>query len=482
MNLADLRARLPDLRARLAAIDATIIQQRTLLEHLERDRRAIYNELQSFTYPVLTLPPEITSDIFLHSLPDESQPTDPLSSPLLLRTVCKTWKNIALSTPALWATLSFDVDRLQIGTGVEGFQSIIKNWFDRAGRCPLTLILRGHIGETFLENEYIINEIVRFYASRLRNLGLHMDAKDFYALEDVGPFPLLQALTIGFPFNDSTFLNEHLLGQGVFQDTPVLRQLTLMNDAVPLSATVAWQHLTSFRGGLYTLEKCIEVLRLAPLLTDCSFCVEPGSDDYNGGIFSHPCLQVLSLVDHPDDDSTADIFKHITLPSLHTLRIEASVIDLDPTSFQSFVHRSSPPLRTFSLSGFYDDEDPFRPGSLRCMAKLTHLDLELPDMGDEWIASLLRLLANEGKDFLPELQNVCFRDCVYPVARYADMAQCLYSRWKPAREGIADLRSFKLIWAHRPTFDKATVYPLRELAAAGAIIHIGTTENNHFGL
>ncbi|KAJ7146177.1 hypothetical protein C8R44DRAFT_599326, partial [Mycena epipterygia] len=85
------------LRDRLAALDAQI-------SVLEAERKIIRKELRTISYPVLKLPPEITSGIFVHCLP--TLPSDPrlLEAPLLLLGICKGWREIALQTPALWAS------------------------------------------------------------------------------------------------------------------------------------------------------------------------------------------------------------------------------------------------------------------------------------------------------------------------------------------------------------------------------------------
>ncbi|KAJ6630351.1 hypothetical protein B0H10DRAFT_1649973, partial [Mycena sp. CBHHK59/15] len=55
-------------------------------------------------YPILTLPLEITSEIFSHCLPPNILMVEPSTSaaPLLLTEICRTWRTIALSTPGLW--------------------------------------------------------------------------------------------------------------------------------------------------------------------------------------------------------------------------------------------------------------------------------------------------------------------------------------------------------------------------------------------
>ncbi|KAJ7462172.1 hypothetical protein FB451DRAFT_984279, partial [Mycena latifolia] len=73
------------------------------LNELEDSRWAIQQQIDCSIYPILTLPPEITSENFVNCLPNinNSQP-DPLKAPLLLLNICSTWKKFVLSTPALW--------------------------------------------------------------------------------------------------------------------------------------------------------------------------------------------------------------------------------------------------------------------------------------------------------------------------------------------------------------------------------------------
>ncbi|KAJ7637225.1 hypothetical protein B0H17DRAFT_1187451 [Mycena rosella] len=58
-------------------------------------------------YPILTLPPEITSEIFLYSPPTfysnpERNSANPREASMLLCYVCTTWREVTLSTPALY--------------------------------------------------------------------------------------------------------------------------------------------------------------------------------------------------------------------------------------------------------------------------------------------------------------------------------------------------------------------------------------------
>ncbi|KAJ7741114.1 hypothetical protein B0H16DRAFT_1378380, partial [Mycena metata] len=56
------------------------------------------------TYPVLTLPAKLVSEIFIHFLPayPKRPPIKGVLSPFTLGQICRTWRDIALSMPRLW--------------------------------------------------------------------------------------------------------------------------------------------------------------------------------------------------------------------------------------------------------------------------------------------------------------------------------------------------------------------------------------------
>ncbi|KAJ7181065.1 hypothetical protein C8R46DRAFT_839742, partial [Mycena filopes] len=61
--------------------------------------------LESTVYPILTLPVEITAEIFGHCLPDTPAPPSSTIAPMLLTRICQQWRSIACGTPRLWAAL-----------------------------------------------------------------------------------------------------------------------------------------------------------------------------------------------------------------------------------------------------------------------------------------------------------------------------------------------------------------------------------------
>ncbi|KAJ7621749.1 hypothetical protein DFH06DRAFT_948572, partial [Mycena polygramma] len=92
---------------RLAELDAQI-------PVLEAERRKIQRQLRTLKFPVLTLPVEVTSEIFICCLPPAfSKDTGfdiehgwmrPLlvGAPLVFLHVCRAWRDVAIGTPRLW--------------------------------------------------------------------------------------------------------------------------------------------------------------------------------------------------------------------------------------------------------------------------------------------------------------------------------------------------------------------------------------------
>ncbi|KAJ7715990.1 hypothetical protein B0H16DRAFT_1741611 [Mycena metata] len=146
-------------RAFLVEIASTINEFRKSLEQLEDMERDVTATLAAVKYPVLTLPNEITSRIFVGCLPNDGHvlPT-PSAAPLLLAQICRHWRQVALSTCALWS--SFDLP----GSG-DGSAFLLETWSTRAKGYPLSLTFsgRGHN----LRQEYL-----RPISAQLRELEL----------------------------------------------------------------------------------------------------------------------------------------------------------------------------------------------------------------------------------------------------------------------------------------------------------------------
>ncbi|KAJ7742791.1 hypothetical protein B0H16DRAFT_1463876 [Mycena metata] len=108
---------------------------------LVEEKISIQRSLDSIVYPILTLPVEVTAEIFVHCLPERSFHPSGKVAPLLLSGICRQWRDIACSTPKLWAVLGLNFSR-----GLRpNFQLLLLEWLRRARTARLSLRLaRAH--------------------------------------------------------------------------------------------------------------------------------------------------------------------------------------------------------------------------------------------------------------------------------------------------------------------------------------------------
>ncbi|KAK7033404.1 hypothetical protein R3P38DRAFT_3186940 [Favolaschia claudopus] len=129
------RALLIENDAQILEIEAQISEPHSAISALHAEKQPAQQRLDSYKYPVLTLPNEIVGEIFLDFLPPYPEPPPLLGedSPTILTHICRQWREIALTTPALWRSIDLrDVS-------VEAATSLACSWLERSGCLPLSL-------------------------------------------------------------------------------------------------------------------------------------------------------------------------------------------------------------------------------------------------------------------------------------------------------------------------------------------------------
>ncbi|KAJ7498498.1 hypothetical protein FB451DRAFT_1202097 [Mycena latifolia] len=448
-----------------------ISSQKHGLNDPEAQIKSLQQQLDSIVYPVLTLPPEITSEIFVRCLPaaPDQDAVNLEEAPLLLMHVCSTWKQIAVSTAALWMALNLNVRRVG-----PLFPEVFDTWLTRARGGPLSVKIAGPLFDSIDDSDgYRFMESFRRHASGMRSLELNLTVEDFetMATDRLG-FPVLQNLSICLLPNEEDLSVHHSIQ--LFHDVPILRSV-LMLDA-PLSfVALPWQQLTKFSGDMYTIDACLEALRFMPNLVEFG---APASAP-----LSHSKIESLTLfestsVDWADSVRSGRLLKFLTLPGLQALQI-LGTDGFDKLVLNSFISRSVPPLRKLLVRPLVSDiPTEISMSSFLTAPSLIHLEIWRPSQS--FAILFFAFFGSHG--LLPQLQRLSFSGCREGDSKAAsllgiiDIAAAPIADRRKSCAGMTVLQSFRLVSESDslPHFLEAQILPFEKLKAEGMVIYIGT--------
>ncbi|KAJ7739913.1 hypothetical protein B0H16DRAFT_1568289 [Mycena metata] len=462
-----------DLRRRLVELDAAIFEQKDVLAALERDKIAVQQELDdTATFPILTLPVEITTEIFTWCLPtiqelrrdhrffeDEELPGT-LQAPLSLASCCRAWRAIAIATPHLWTTFPLfleavyrdsdqdsdsdesDDDLDANGTTKskrENLTKFIDRWLSRAAQRPLTFVFS--IAAPGPQHDYRgpactslhhVEGVMERYAGQLEHLDLTASFHNAFSLVGMSgvEFPLLQRVVLaGFP-DDEYYIPDPI---DLFRTgAPQFRELCLREtdfQLFPISLSSYYfpsDQLTRFEGRIDELllfwhgSKLIEV--------KCR--LDPGEVFEESQEITLLNLQSLTL-SSADSNAIPFLLGHLTLPALLSLHLSDADCT-DPASLSPFLERSKPPLRFLSIRVDEYHIDPWN----HCFAAVgpTLQTLEIHSPSISFMHSFLT------RATLPRLNSLTLMDC--PEADYKDLMAFLYKR--STSPELAKLQHFRL--------------------------------------
>ncbi|KAJ6488994.1 hypothetical protein C8R45DRAFT_993356 [Mycena sanguinolenta] len=188
-------------RVRLLRLEAQIMDLEHSLSGLRGEEAQVRERLDAYKYPVtvLTLPNEVTSEIFIQFLPiyPDIPPLVGLASPTSLMLVCATWREVALATPTLWRAIEFSDDYIPY----DQIRRISDTWIGRSGSCPLSI-------DISLENPDFLHQILTKSLAVATKRWEHLEAwipKASFPKIDI-QMPLLRSLHLSSPiFDDEDF-------------------------------------------------------------------------------------------------------------------------------------------------------------------------------------------------------------------------------------------------------------------------------------
>ncbi|KAJ7479754.1 hypothetical protein FB451DRAFT_1239747 [Mycena latifolia] len=300
-----------------------------------------------FACPVLDLPNEIVSEIFINVLPIYPHRPPPIGrlSPTLLGQICSQWRDIALSTPQLWRAIEL---KLVNCAASASYLAILQTWLARSRDSRLSLSLEYDAFDA--TGTFSLPVLTQFIKTIVPHSGRWEYAELMVPLTLVpllqGAMPELRSLTFGPSYFSrevsSIFEPASILA---FHDAPKLNTVVLSRYFAPSSTTLPWVQITTLTAECLHFHECLEVLHHAVNLVDCTLTLR--YDEFEETVTHPPVpplrqLESLSLLNgDPADDSQQKLLAELTLPALQRLQVSARWFRKDPRQIiASLISRS----------------------------------------------------------------------------------------------------------------------------------------------
>ncbi|KAK7063693.1 F-box domain-containing protein [Favolaschia claudopus] len=434
------------LRARLVEIDIEIEQLKSRVAQLEIARNPITAALDSVVYPILTLPVDITSEIFkqyLSGLGGKQDAEENLNDvrhltllsdartvgPLFLSQVCSSWRNIVLNTPSMWCCVGVPFSNEWLNPSVPDWHKLLHLWLSRTGGHALYLDLAP---SNDCRHTQLLLSTASHYSFQWRSFSGSLDTSILSIIDSVKDrIPLLHKLKL--KANSELFPISPVSG---FSIAPELREVELYNLS-PTSITLPWRQLTHLTLERQTLSQCVGILHQTPLLEVLSVQIEPPKPPTSQRptpitLYYAHTFKLLYTHQTPP----TDIFPYLTLPRLATLEVMSSF--RKEASLVTFLKRSQCVL--LSLSTEVVEAELLIDPTMNQLQHLIFSAVYFRNPG-KLVNFFLRIATDPA--FLPCLQSFRIPVCE-PAVPYPQIAQMLRSRWYE-RGSMQKLESFRLI-------------------------------------
>ncbi|KIJ67016.1 hypothetical protein HYDPIDRAFT_52762, partial [Hydnomerulius pinastri MD-312] len=138
----EVRVLLADPKVQLESVEDDIVRLQARLAEFQRRKRelsAYVEDLGALLSPIRRMPPEIMARVFdfcgdVHVRGPHSEPSK--RAPLLLGSVCRSWRALSLAMPRLWTALYLD---LPTSGFFEKQEEILHAWLQRSRPFPISL-------------------------------------------------------------------------------------------------------------------------------------------------------------------------------------------------------------------------------------------------------------------------------------------------------------------------------------------------------
>ncbi|KAI3613220.1 hypothetical protein WG66_001594 [Moniliophthora roreri] len=380
-QIVDIRQLLlePEKKLRLLEEEiAWLLAQRDSLKSFIDNHRSLLS-------PIRRAPVDVLREIFVECLPKDHIPVRNLKeAPLLLTGICRSWREVAISTPGLWNRIHIALPYPRMPPVTPDFRSLMKLreaglqlWLGRSGSMPLTLSIHTLMpsetvgvsdarwwsdeeqAEAELRQCYMdFLEKILPYVSRWRELFLNVPSGILKILEDLElkNLNLVEEIRFINKSEESPHGSGHPLDI-IFRRSPSLRVLHLEEYAQDFESSIRWDNLTEVKLGLSSAgigpTEALRILSLSRLsLRRCTLYIQLRANfasDASPIIVMHQLHTLnLSFDSLPAPELSQRFFDAFVAPGLKDFSVvyhgyiigSSSKNELNMLAFHTFIERS----------------------------------------------------------------------------------------------------------------------------------------------
>ncbi|KAJ7073965.1 hypothetical protein C8F01DRAFT_1360711 [Mycena amicta] len=319
-------------RAQLAQLDAEIHKLQLALSALHAERKPVHDRLDSYIHPVMTLPNEIVSEIFIQYLPiyPACPPLFGDGSPTELAQICSRWRSIAVATPALWRAIElFEYTTGSGGRSLDVQVATMRTWLKRSGSLPLSILLGDNIPDNDDGQRAIAGALDDLLDHRARWEYVLLSLPNYdsrYSHRFQGPMPSLLQLQLQYA---EEFELDIVIGR---LDAPKLRNVSVLVFAMTpqrLVPCIPWVKLTQMNLRFVNPFVALAILRETENLVGCQLVLDDSTPN-NSDTVSVVSLRrlktfILDSYDYSAPRRTVECLCAIRAPGLKQLQIWAQL-------------------------------------------------------------------------------------------------------------------------------------------------------------
>ncbi|KAJ7076654.1 hypothetical protein B0H15DRAFT_578112 [Mycena belliarum] len=330
-------------RAYIAETRAHILALRHRIASLKAKMIPVQKRLDSYVYPVLSLPNEIVSEIFGHFIPlyPLCPPLTGLLSPMVLTHICHRWREITLKMPSLWRAI-----QLEDHCDDDPISEAVECWLSRSRGLPLSISQTSY---TKGVADGCVERLV-LHSARWEHVQLRLHSRSHLAIV-THAMPLIRQLEIRV-VNLKTGVSPPVC----YRDMPRLRSVTLWNFDYP-AGFLPWSQLTSLTLVCKSFAQCTAILRDTVNLIHCELAIWGDSDRQPDVRLERLQSLVLmpydtDLLDWMDPEEMSQYLNTLITPALRMLDVPNDLLEPHPIeALSTFVSKAGCRLDSVYITG-----------------------------------------------------------------------------------------------------------------------------------